>query len=340
MARLESSKWLSNSTGDTLTRRHLLASAFCAQLLSAQKAETIPTDLSLADGDPLPAELFFVREHFPQPEGLTSAWKLSVAGREFTVDDLTAQPAKTLPVTLECAENPSAGGLVSHATWTGVPLATLLPPNPAAAAVRCSSADSFSHSIPLEKALHPDTLVAYAMNGEKLPVSHGFPLRLIVPGWYGVASIKWLKSIVLLTSPDPPTAYLRQVKSLFGARTTDAVTVTQVKSAFTRPQEGATLMKRRFTLRGLAWSGESRIAKVEISLDGAATWKPATLAPNTAEYAWTPWSFNWLIPRPGEYSLAVRATDSRGNTQPQYRPADRVDPYENNGWQTIKVAVV
>lgn len=336
----ESCKWPSNSYGERypLTRRLLLASVFSGVLPAQQKAEVIPLDLSLAGDLAVPNELFYIREHNPQPEGLTaSAWKLTVAGRDFTVDDITTKPSKLLPVTLECAENPPGGGLVSHADWTGVPLADLLPPNAKAAAVRLTSADGFSRILPIAKALHPDTLIAYQMNGEKLPAAHGFPLRAIVPGWYGMDSVKWLRSIDLLEAAEPNRDYIRQEKSLFGTRATDPVTAIKIKSVFTRPQEAAILTKRRFTLRGLAWAGEDRVAKVEVSVDGAATWQPATLAPNQPKYTWAAWSFDWKFTRPGEYSLAVRATDEKGNLQPNQRPANRADAYEQNTWHSIKV---
>lgn len=340
MAPHESCKWPSNSYGERfpLTRRLLLTSAFSGVLPAQQKAEVVPFDLSLASELIVPNELFFIREHNPQPEGLTaSAWKLSVAGREFTVDDISTKPSKSLPVTLECAENGPGGGLVSHAEWTGVPLADLLPPNSKAAAIRLTSADGFIRIIPIAKALHPDTLIAYQMNGEKLPFSHGFPLRAIVPGWYGMDSVKWLRSIDLLETAEPNRDYIRQEKSLFGQRATDPVTAIHVKSVFTRPQEGAIFTKRRFTLRGLAWAGENRIAKVEVSVDGAATWQPAALSASPSKYTWLPWSFDWKFTRPGEYTLAVRATDDKGNVQSNQRPANRADAYEQNGWHLIKV---
>lgn len=337
MATQGSCRWPSKSYGERLTRRVLLASAF-AGLLPAQKAEVSSSDLSLVDDVAVPNELFFVREHFPRPDDLSAAtWKLSAAGKDYSMEEITAKPGKILPATLECAENPTGGGLVSHADWRGVPLASLLPPDTKALYVKLISADGYSRNIPIAKALHPDTIVAYGMNGEKLPLNHGFPVRAIVPGWYGMDSVKWLRGIELLSTEAPPQDYVRQVKSFFGVRAAGPVTAMQVKSVFTRPQEGAILMKRRFMVRGVAWAGENRVSQVQVSVDGARTWLPATLAGGAAAYAWTPWSFEWKIPRAGDYSLTVRAKDDKGREQPPERAAERADSYEWNGWQTLKV---
>ncbi|MEJ7608051.1 MAG: molybdopterin-dependent oxidoreductase, partial [Bryobacteraceae bacterium] len=131
-----------------------------------------------------------------------------------------ATPRKVLPL-LECAENPVGGGLVSHADWTGAPLATLLAkaqPDPQARLVRLSGADGFTRTIPIAKALHPDTLVAYRMNSEKLLAKHGFPLRALIPGWYGMDSVKWLDQVKVLSGEESPgagtAAYVRHTRSM------------------------------------------------------------------------------------------------------------------------------
>ncbi|MEP6537592.1 MAG: molybdopterin-dependent oxidoreductase [Bryobacteraceae bacterium] len=323
-----------------MTRRALLTSAFAALAL-AQKPEVSPTDLSLIDDPAVPNELFFIREHFPRPDVLSSAsWKLSVTGKEYSFDDILAMTGKTIPVTVECAENSTGGGLVSHAEWRGVPIASLLPKDAKPPFVKLVSADGYSRTVPGSKALHPDTIVAYSMNGEKLPITHGFPLRAIVPGWYGMDAVKWLRRIELPENEDQSHAYVRRVRSFFGTRDAEPVTAMQVKSVFTRPQDGAILTKRRFILRGMAWAGENRIAKVEVSVDGAATWQTAKLDSGPVEYSWLPWSFDWKIPHAGEYTLSVRAKDDKGREQPQQRATDRSDVYEWNDWQTVKVTAV
>ena len=202
---------------------------------------------------------------------------------------------------------------------------------------RLSGADGFSRTIPIEKALHRDTLLAYRMNGEKLPGNHGFPVRAIIPGWYGMDSVKWLRSVELLASEDPPPDYVRQVKSILGGtRPAEPVKEILVKSAFTRPRDGAILTSRRFILRGVAWAGENRIQQVDVSTDGGKNWQPAHVAA-AQPYAWTPWRLEWRLPRAGDHELIVRAKDDKGRQQPSERPFSRVDGYEQNVCQTIKV---
>jgi len=346
-----SSKWRSKWPGDggrlRLSRRMLLAPAF-AVFLRAQKPEISSFDLSLLEHWATPSELFFVREHFPRPHVSAAGWKLSLAGAvatplEMSYEEIAAQPRKALPVTLECAENPPGGGLVSHAEWAGVSLASLLEkaqPRPEARFVRLSGADSFARSLPLAKAMHPDTLVAFQMNGERLPEQHGFPLRAVIPGWYGMDSVKWLRGMEVLADEDPAQGYVRQVRSLLaGTRPAGRVTAITVKSAFARPADGAILTQRRFVLRGAAWAGENRVQQVEVSTDGEKSWQPARLGSEPLPYCWVHWSREWKIPGRGNYSLSVRATDERGTQQPQDRPADRADGYELNAWHRIQVTV-
>jgi DMSO/TMAO reductase YedYZ molybdopterin-dependent catalytic subunit len=325
----------------------LLASAF-ACCLRAQKPEISSFDFSLLDEWTTPVDLFFVREHFPAPGVSAAGWKLSIGGAvsnplEIAFDDFVTQAGKTLPVTLECAENPVAGGLVSHAEWSGVGLASLLAkarPGADGRFVRLSGADGFSRSIPIGKAMHPDTLIAHNMNGEKLPVNHGFPLRAVVPGWYGMDSVKLLRSVEVLTGDPPAEGYLRQVRSLLtGTRPAGAVTAMNVKAAFSRPLDGAILAGRRFIVRGAAWAGENRVRGVEVSVNGGKSWQSARLVSAPQPYAWVHWSYEWAIPGAGVYEVAVRANDDMGREQPAERPSERVDDYERNTYQTIRVTV-
>jgi DMSO/TMAO reductase YedYZ molybdopterin-dependent catalytic subunit len=325
----------------------LFASAF-VRGLGAQKAEVSSFDFSLLDEWTTPIDLFFVREHFPAPGISSAGWKLSLGGAVSTpfdvqFDDLFAHAATTLPVTLECAENPVAGGLVSHAEWSGVSLASLLAkarPVADARFVRLSGADGFSRCIPIEKAMHPATLIVHSMNGEKLPANHGFPLRAVIPGWYGMDSIKWLRSVEVLTGDAPAQGYLREVRSLLaGRRPAGAVTAMSVKAAFSRPLDGAILAGRRFVVRGAAWAGENRIRRVEVSVDAGKSWQTARLASDPKPYAWVHWSYAWTIQSAGSYELAVRATDDKGREQPAARASDRIDDYEWNNFQTVQVTV-
>jgi len=328
-------------------RRLFLASAF-ASALRAQKAEISSFDLSLLDQPATPNELFFVREHFPAPSVTSAGWSLTVTGMvatpvEIAYDDLIARSSTTLDVTLECAENPAGGGLVSHATWTGVSLGSLLEmaqPSADAAAVRLSGTDGFSRVIPLAKAKHSDSLLALTMNGEKLPVNHGFPMRALIPGWYGMDSVKWLRRVEVLAGEPPSQNYTREVRSLLvGRQRTEPVRSMNVKSAFSRPMDGASLVSRRFVLRGAAWAGENRVRQVEVSVDAGKSWQTARLDDEPRIYAWVRWSHDWKIPGPGSYELAVRAIDDRAREQPAERPSSRVDEYESNQIQNIRVTV-
>ena len=338
--------------GITLSRRIFFASAF-APLLWAVEAEINDFDLSLIDEPVVPAELFFIREHFPAPRTSAAGWVLGVTGSvekplQISFDDLSTRPQKILPATIECAENPAGGGLISHAEWTGVSLASVIEqarPNSQANFVRLSGGDGFSRNIPIEKAMHPDSLVAVSMNGEKLPLKHGFPLRAVIPGWYGMDSVKWLHSMELRIEKDLSFSlrapYVRSTRSLLsGDRPSGVVDAMNVKSAFSRPADGAILTHRRFPVRGAAWAGENRIRDVEVSTDGTKTWSKAQLSSEQQLYSWVLWTFDWSIPATGKYSLAVRATDDHGRTQPMERPANRADPYERNGYQRIEVTVL
>ena len=342
-----SSKWSGEREGALrLSRRTFLGGSLAAAAWG-QQPEISAFDPSLLDDWLTPNELFFVREHFPQPQVSEHAWKLAFAGAaaepfELPYDALLQQPRKTLPVTLECAENPVGGGLVSHAEWVGVRLGALLErakPVAEARFVRLAGADGFSRTIPIEKARHGDTLLAHMMNGERLPEKHGFPLRAIIPGWYGMDSVKWLTRIELLAAAGGGAAdeYQRTVRTLLAPRQTGPVTAMNVKAIFSRPVDGAVLVGRKFTVRGAAWAGEKRVGSVEVSTDGGKSWGAARLASDPLPYAWVHWAFDWKIAGPGPHELVVRASDDAGRTQPAERARGRVDNYEQNGYQTVRV---
>ena len=129
------------------------------------------------------------------------------------------------------------------------------------------------------------------MNGERLPAKHGFPVRAIVPGWYGMDSVKWLRGLDVLEGADAARGYVRMERSLLtGVREGDPVRAGNVKSAFSRPQDGAILSGRRFTVRGVAWAGENRVRQVEVSVDGGKRWRAARLASQPRPYGWVQWS--------------------------------------------------
>jgi DMSO/TMAO reductase YedYZ molybdopterin-dependent catalytic subunit len=331
---------------------------------ASRKAEISEFDLSLLGECTTPNDLFFVREHFPAPAIAAETWKLEFSGAiaspfAISYEELLQQPRQNLPATLECAENPAGGGLVSHAEWVGVSLGKLLEkarPSDGARFVRLHGFDSdpggdasYFRSLPLEKAMHPLTLLAHRMNGARLPPEHGFPLRAIIPGWYGMDWVKWLRLVEVSTEAGASPAkggagYTRKVRDFFsGSRTGRPVREVYVKSVFTRPMDGAILRGRRFVVRGAAWAGENRVQEVEISTDGGGTWQAARLSARDCAgprpYAWILWEYDWKIAGPGKYSLAVRAKDDKGRLQPAERPSERLDPYEWDAWQRIGVTV-
>jgi DMSO/TMAO reductase YedYZ molybdopterin-dependent catalytic subunit len=334
-----------------LSRRAFLGGSLAAAAWG-QQPEVSAFDFSLLDDWLTPTESFFVREHFPLPKVTAHGWTLQLGGAvsapfEITYEDLLREPRKTLPATLECAENPVGGGLVSHAEWVGLSLDSLLEraqPAPEARAVRFVAADGYQRSIPLAKARHADTLIAHGMNGARLSEKHGSPLRVVVPGWYGMDAVKWLRRIEVVTSEDDNPAasrdYVRQTRSmLLGVRPAGRIAAIAVKAAFSRPVDGAILISRLFTVRGAAWAGENRVRLVEVSVDGGKSWGAAKLASEPMPYAWVHWAYDWKVPGPGAYELVVRASDDAGRTQPAERARDRADNYEQDSWQTVRVTV-
>jgi sulfite oxidase len=311
------------------------------------------TPIALLDSFITPAEHFYVRSHMPVPVDLdAAAWTLTVDGEVATplalkVDELTRLPAATVTMTLECAGNgraffdpPVAGiqwskGAVGTARWTGVRLADLLK----RAGVRetgrfvlMNGADrpvgtmpDFVRQIPLAKALHPDTLVAYDMNGQPIPPVHGFPLRAIVPGWEGAYAVKWLNNLRVVDREFDgfwvATAYRFPVKRVAPGSAVEPkdmapLTGLVVKSLITTPLDNAGMAPGRVTVAGFAWAGEHDISKVEISVDHGVTWQPAQLTGEHARYTWRRFEYAFDATRPESYLIMSRATDSRGQTQP------------------------
>ncbi|MEW5926801.1 MAG: sulfite oxidase [Gemmatimonadota bacterium] len=322
-------------------------------------------------GSPLtPTASFYRRSHFPVPRLDAAAWRLRVAGEverplELRRSDLEAMPRRTLAVTLECAGNgrnlmapvpdgtPWGLGAVSTAEFTGVRLRDVLEaagPAPAAAEALFEGADrgcvgagrevAFARSLPLAAALDGDALLAWEMNGEPLAPEHGSPLRLVVPRWYGMASVKWLVEVRLLAEPFRGHFQAEHYVYVGEAGTPDGTPVTRarVRSLLAAPTDGAALPPGPVELRGAAWSGDAPVARVEVSTDGGATWTDAGLEPAPSPYAAAPWRLAWLPPGPGEYLLMARATDAAGNTQP-LAPVSNELGYGNNCVQRVRVVV-
>lgn len=297
-----------------------------------------------------PNSLFFVRNHFDMPAIDLSSWRLRIEGcvdrpAEWSWEQLMSLPQRSVFATVECAGNgrsflqtPVSGvqwgaGAIGHAEWTGVPLRHLLEQ----AGVRSNSVEvlfegcdrgsesdhpepmHFARSLPLAKALERDTLLVTRMNGELLSPSHGFPLRLFVPGWYGVSSVKWLRRIQVLDRPFH--GYFQSVKYTVKRQTPrglDTVVVgpMEVKSELIRPAAGAELGIGTNRLFGVAWAGEEAVARVEVSTDGGHTWNEAELLGSRSPYCWTLWEYLWEVADAGDYTLVTRAVSESGRVQP------------------------
>jgi DMSO/TMAO reductase YedYZ molybdopterin-dependent catalytic subunit len=323
---------------------------------------------STVDSFLTPTKSFYVRTHFPIPAIDRNAWWLYLEGeveKPFAIDyaELMTLDSVTTPVTLECAGNnrnflePKVTGVqwrlgaVGTAEWTGVPLSILLDravAKPNAREVILEGADGgmledpksppgelkFARSIPLEKARR-DVLLAYKMNGEDLAPEHGFPLRAIVPGWYAMASTKWLQRIIVTDRPF--NGYYQTIDYAYWQRNDyghwqrgeeiaerTPLSEMQVKAEIARPAEGETVSANtNVRVRGAAWACDAEITKVELSTDGGATWNDAKLLGVSNLNAWRLWEFNWQTPpQPGKQTLMARATDSLGRTQPLQRDPD------------------
>ena len=308
-----------------------------------------------------PNESFYVRCHFPIPEISTENWRLKIEGEvetpfELTYDELLGMESRTILATLECAGNnriflePKAKGVqwglgaVGNASWTGVPLAALLERakiKAGAIEVILDGADegqvdktptpagkiSFSRSLPLSKA-RADVLLAYEMNGEKLSATHGFPLRAIVPGWYAMASVKWLRRIIITDKPF--NGYYQSLDYTYWDRSGPLPTLAplaeqQTKAEIARPENGETITANsKYRVYGAAWSGTGEITRVELSFDSGGAWQDAKLLDEPVQNAWRLWEYEWRTPaNSGRHTIIARATDSRGFVQPAERSGDR-----------------
>jgi DMSO/TMAO reductase YedYZ molybdopterin-dependent catalytic subunit len=305
----------------------------------------------LADHFLTPNEGFYARNHFAVPTIDPDQWRLRVGGLvetplELSLRELHVMPAQTLIVTLECAGNgrsffdpPIDGeqwglGAVSTAEWKGVPLLDVLE----RAGVKARSSDlvfrggdgAFERSLRLEEARRASLLLAYEMNGEPVPRLHGGPLRLIVPGWYAVASVKWLTTIEVVDRPF--AGFFQTERYVYGP--SDPVTVVRVRSVISQPEDRAVVASGALLVKGMAWSGSGPVSRVEVSVDGG-DWLPANLsAPQ--RYAWRYWERRVRIPRVGSVTIRSRATDAAGVTQPDSAGWNRLG-YGNNSIQIVTV---
>jgi DMSO/TMAO reductase YedYZ molybdopterin-dependent catalytic subunit/rhodanese-related sulfurtransferase len=304
---------------------------------------------ALIGGVVMPNARFYVRNHFATPHLDPLSWRLEVMGLverslRLSLRDLHNMRSETLVATLECAGNgrsafdpPAEGeqwqlGAASTAEWTGVPLAEILDRaglTPQAVEIVFRGADHgdvgdatdpirFERSLPVMDAGQSSSLLAYAMNGEPLPLEHGYPLRLIVPGWYAVASVKWLTEIEAIGSPF--TGFFQAKRYVYeiqrnGTVAREPVRLQQVRSVITQPSAGQQVTAGDLVVRGVAWSGAAPIDKVEVSIGGGA-WQHARLIGQRHRHSWQWWELLTRIDSAGETTLRARATDLAGRTQP------------------------
>jgi DMSO/TMAO reductase YedYZ molybdopterin-dependent catalytic subunit len=317
----------------------------------------------LTGGPVVPNAQFYLRNHFGIPRLDPASWRLEVGGLvrrrlSLSLGRLRAMPSATAVVMLECAGNGRAGlwppapgeqwglGAASTAEWTGVPLTEVLDQAGIKATARevlFRGADSghvdgrdgrvrFERSLPIGQLGQADALLAYAMNGEELPVQHGYPLRLIVPGWYAVASVKWLTGIELTS--EPFRGYFQVDRYHIGGR---PLRRRQVRSVIVEPAPGAAVEPGDIVIRGLAWSGAAPIARVEVRIDDD-TWRPATLTGERHRHSWQRWELSACLTRPGTVTIQARATDQAGRTQPG-KPEWNPLGYANNVIHEVRLAV-
>jgi DMSO/TMAO reductase YedYZ molybdopterin-dependent catalytic subunit len=324
--------------------------------------------------DVTPPGLHYVLVHYDIPDVDPSAWRLEIGGHverpaTFTLDDLRARPRVTVPVTLECAGNgralyeprpisqPWLLGAIGNAEWTGTPLAPLL----REAGIRDGAVDvafagsdhgregdldqDYERGLPLDEALRDDVLLADEMNGMPLPPQHGFPLRVVVPDWYGMASVKWLRGIRVLDVPFDGYQNVRGYRWRAEENEDPGTPVgrIRVRSLMVPPGHPEFLPRHRraapgpATIVGRAWSGVAPIVRVEFSADAGATWDDAELGPEPPAHAWRAWSYGWTA-EPGEHVLCCRGTDASGEIQPS-DPVWNVGGYTNNAVQRVPVFV-
>lgn len=322
--------------------------------------------------DITPIGMHYLLIHFDIPAADAKTWAIEVGGRvtrplALSIDSLRARPAVTMPVTMECAGNgrahlaprplsqPWLDEAIGTAEWTGTPLAPILEEaglEPDAVEVVFRGADrgeqggvehDYERSLTIADASRDEVILAYELNGHPLPPQHGFPVRLLVPGWYGMASVKWLRSITAVAEPFEGFqmwAYrLRQHEADEGTPVTRTMPRALIippgfPDFFTRSR---TVDAGVVTLEGRAWSGWGIVTRVEVSVDGGASWSEARLSEPVGAHAWRGWAHEWTA-TPGEHELMVRASDDAGNVQPVEQPWNE-HGLSNNQAQRVQVFV-
>jgi DMSO/TMAO reductase YedYZ molybdopterin-dependent catalytic subunit len=318
-----------------------------------------------------PIGLHYLLIHFDIPVVDAATWELSIGGQverplRLSLDDIRSRPQTTIAVTLECAGNgrarlsprpmsqPWLSEAVGTAEWTGTPLGPILAEaglGESAREVVFTGIDRgvqggidqlYERSLPLAEAQRPEVMLVHAINGQALPPQHGFPVRLIVPGWYGMTHVKWLRSITVTDAEfegyQQARAYHYRVSDL-GAG--EPVTRMLPRALMVPPGVPDFMSRTRFvtpgtyTIEGRAWSGLGTVTRVDFSDDGGRTWAEVELGAAVSPFAWRGWRHDWKAD-PGEHELCVRATDSNGNVQPDAQSWN-LEGVQNNATQRVRV---
>ena len=325
-------------------------------ILHNDRPEDLETPVRYFDSWITPVEVFFVRQHLPRPQKIDpAAYRLNVNGMvskplQLTLEDLQKLPQYTVPATIECTGNgrgfytPKVPGIqwmrgaIGNAEWRGPRVSDVLKmagANSSAAFIEVDGADSglastpdFVRSLPMTKAMHPATILALSMNGQT-PDIHGFPVRLIVPGWDGTSSVKWV--VRISATAQAGTGFFmnpgyRYPKYALPPGTPakpaelEVIEGMPVKSSITAPEDQEKVALGRITISGFAWAGENAIERVEVSTDGGSRWRDAQLSPQKLPFAWRLFSLEWRPADPGYYTIMSRATDTAGRVQPIVSP--------------------
>jgi len=319
-----------------------------------------------------PTGMHYLLVHYDIPE-VNQEWRLKIDGSvskplSLTLDEIKTRPRQSIAVTMECAGNgralfaprrisqPWLVEAIGTAEWTGTSLWGILED----AGIRADAVDviftgidrgiegeqiqSYQRSLSVSDAKRKEVLLAYEMNGESLPPQHGYPLRLVVPGWYGMTSVKWLELIEAVADPFQGYQMARAYRYAQTAEDPgEPVTTMRVRALMIPPGIPDFMTRTRLVyagsvnLTGRAWAGRLTVARVEVSADGGSTWSDAHLGQQVSPYAWSEWSFVWNA-EPGNYVLCARATDSAGNVQPLEQQWN-FGGYGNNSVQHVNVIV-
>ncbi len=284
-----------------------------------------------------PNDDFYITSKGGTPRVAAADWRLKLDGLVehpfmLTYGELLGLPKVEKTLTLECISNPVGGNYLGNAVWTGTPLAPLLAraaPSREAAHAVLYAADGYSTGHPLERLRNPENFLAYRMNGEDLPPAHGYPVRLFIPGKFGMKQPKWLTRIEFVNH-----AYLGYWESRGWSDSAERLAHVRL----TDLKEGAKISGKNFVLTGYALGNLDGIKAVELSLDDGRTWEQTNLFSNPSPLTWSFWKYLWMSPAPGRYKIRVRAIDGKGRAQD--REPQGIFPEGATGQQALSVIVL